>query len=227
MNAKAKLLVLSALLVAGAVALIVTQQGRLQSLREDAEKLREQLRSLQEEHEQSAVSMKAGREAHGSPDRLELMRLRAEVSRLSKLTATNAASKPTQPERVQVQRSGDAAIDRLFESLNRDPLPEEIPIITKVANKEKDLKSWWEALQAYAQNHAGLTPNSISDLQSYLPPGFQGSIDVSGFTFEKGVALNSLAEGQVIYKEPNPLALTDGVVCNVWLFANGRIDLFQ
>jgi hypothetical protein len=106
-------------------------------------------------------------------------------------------------------------------------LPEEQAIVTKVATKEKDLKSWWEALEAYAQNHAGLTPNSISELQSYLPAGFQGSIDVSGFTFEKGVALGSLNENQIIYKEPNPLALSDGVVCNVWLFANGRIDLFQ
>jgi hypothetical protein len=227
MNAKTKLLVLPGLLAAGAAALIFTQQARMQSLRDDVQKLREQLRALQEEHEQSEASVKGSEETHGSGDRLELMRLRAEVSRLSKLTAANAGPKTTQPERVQIQRSGDAAIDRLFESLNRDPLPEEVPIITKVANKEKDLKSWWEALQAYAQNHAGLTPNSISELQSYLPPAFQGSIDVSGFTFEKGVALNSLAESQVIYKEPNPLALSDGVVCNVWLFANGRIDLFQ
>lgn len=227
MNATTKLLALSGLLLAGAVALIVIQHGQMQKAREDADSLRDRLRGLQEEHEQSVAGNKGSQDGQASRDRLELMRLRAEVSRLSKSSAPNAEPKTAEPRKEHVTRSGDAAIDRLFESLNREPLPEELPVITKIANKEKDLKSWWEAFQAYAQNHAGLTPGSLSELQSYLPPGFQGSIDVSGFTFDKGVVLSSLGENQVIYKEPNPLALSDGVVCNVWLFANGRIDLFQ
>ncbi|MDB6037555.1 MAG: hypothetical protein JWM99_1396 [Verrucomicrobiales bacterium] len=216
-------------LLAGALGTIAIQYNLIQKHQSEVGTLNERLRTLEDEHNQNTARSGSDglQNEQASRDRLELMRLRAEVSRLSQSIPKIDGVSPAQGQEVIAPRTGDAAIDRVFESLHRNPLPEEQAIITKVAAKEKDLKSWWEALEAYAQNHAGLTPNSISDLQSYLPAGFQGSIDVSGFTFEKGVALSSLNENQIIYKEPNPLALSDGVVCNVWLFANGRIDLFQ
>jgi hypothetical protein len=230
MNAKTGLSTFSALLICGAAGIVVFQQSQMRKAQADVASLNERLRTLREELEQSPASAAAkGQDEQAGRDRRELMRLRAELARLSTpgVAGTKAEGKNAAAPERNLRPTGDAAIDRLFASLNRDPLPEEQPIITKIATKEQDLKSWWEALSAFAQNHGGMTPNSISELQTYLPAGFQGAIDVSGFTFEKGVALSSIPESQIIYKEPNPLALSDGVICNVWLFADGRIDLFQ
>ena len=112
-------------LLAGALGIIAIQFYRTQKLESEARTLNERLRALEEEHEQSNARSGANglQDEQAARDRLELMRLRAEVSRLSQSTAKTAGSAPVQAQEVVAQKTGDAAIDRLFESLHRSHCP--------------------------------------------------------------------------------------------------------
>jgi hypothetical protein len=71
-------------LLAGGLGIIAIQYYRIQKYQAEAGILNERLRSLEDQHEQSTAKsgLNGLQDEQAARDRLELMRLRAEVSRL-------------------------------------------------------------------------------------------------------------------------------------------------
>ena len=183
-------------------------------------------------------------------ERRELVRLRAEVTQLrqeleeakaeasaKQLVQTSSTRSghggPAQAEKALAEAEPEFAIDRVFKNLKRELRPEDEPIRLQIIEKERQIRVWWQAFLDFAEANEGHLPASFADAAPFLPPGFQNTLDLQNFTKQdrrgRGSKLAAIERPSrnVLTREISPLALSDGLVCKIYLMADGSIMLFQ
>jgi multidrug efflux pump subunit AcrA (membrane-fusion protein) len=176
------------------------------------------------------------RTENSNSDRPDLLKLRAEVTRLRQELGDRKIAAPTKSVTPPAENppSIPLAGDRLFASRTNQPVsPEDEAVRQALNQKESDLQAWWKAFKSYAAEHDGNLPIDFSEAIPYLPADFQQTIDISNFMRPSPSGLRPNLKNMeepkrtVLFKERNPLVLSDGVVCNVWFFADGSVQLFR
>jgi hypothetical protein len=173
-------------------------------------------------------------------ERSELLRLRGEVTRLKAESAESKVPRSTaapmqQPEPpAAIPAAIPLAGDRLFQSRTNTPITAHDEAVRQGLNeKESDLQAWWKAFKTYADQHNGDLPLDFAEAAAFLPADFQNSIDVSNFTRPTPSGTRTNLKNlenpgrTVLFKERVPLTLSDGLVCNVYFFADGSVQVFQ
>jgi hypothetical protein len=172
--------------------------------------------------------------ALSAAERLELFRLRGEVTQLRKAVAESSnqlAAKAEAPIKSESQREKIFEADLLIKNLKRAPSMEEEQIRQELVQKEQELRIWWDALLLFVRAHDGSPPKEIAEVQPYLPQNFTSTLDLSGFRIptNQPFEVDSLTKAPkaIVYEDPAPPRLPDGRLCCTLLFKDGSIGLFQ
>jgi len=176
------------------------------------------------------------------PEKLELLRLRGEVTSLrGELNQAQTQKNLMHGMFSMISTQGDFIIktqsvyaaDDIFQSKTRAVQPGDEQARATLVEKERQLKQWWKAFLSYAESHDGDLPISFAEAEPYLPAGFRSTLDVDNFQRPSPEAnrynLHKLQNSRttVFLKEKIPLQLPDGIPCNLWLFTDGSIRYFR
>jgi hypothetical protein len=168
---------------------------------------------------------------------IELLRLRGQVTVLRKELAEARVTNNIRNHQRK-ESSGEPATkllagDNLFQQRTNVISPHDEEVRFLLNQKEMEWGRWWQSFLAYAKDHEGNLPINFVEAEPYLPADYQGTIDVKNYQppGRSGPRwnLNKMKSPNisVLFKEVVPLKLSDGLVCNVYLFGDGSVGLFQ
>ena len=182
------------------------------------------------------VSQPAVQENFSAAEKLELVRLRAEVTALRREGATLkhlATMRSAEKKEVkETTLAGDEMLKYLTRTNSFISQHDQVTV-ESLNQKHRELKEWWKAMHQYAEANEGRLPTNFSEAQEFLPSGFTNTLNVSNFVRPHPdalpVHLPTLENPSmtVVFKEHAPLVLGDGTVCNIHLFADGRVIMFE
>lgn len=227
------LLSTAGLLILGFV--IFDARQRLASARRDLMSAQERVATL--ERKAVEASLRKVEVNSSAADTLELMRLRAEVTALRREGATlKQMAEVRSAENKQGETPRTLAGDEMLKYLTRTNnfvSHHDQEVIAALNQKHRELREWWKALQQYAEANEGRLPTELGEAHEFLPHGFTKKLNLSNFVRPSPDALPAHLPSienpamTVLFKEREPLVLGDGTVCNMHLFADGKVIMFK
>lgn len=230
----------AALLIVGF--LLYSSSKRIADLQRDLTSAQQQVAALEVKLAEASSRPVAANPEMG--DKMELMRLRAELTALRREHSTLKQLSEIKEAKQANEESGKAPVlagDEMLGYLTRTNSfvsHHDQEIVAALNQKHRELMVWWKALQQYADANNGYLPTQLADAQRFLPNDFAATLDISNFVRSGDgldgsegppVHLPSVENPQktVLFKERVPLILSDGRVCKTFLFADGNVMLFQ
>ena len=171
-------------------------------------------------------------EKPSSADFTELLRLRNLVTQLQselescRRTSTNLALVSSNRNKTAVSYAIDSVLKRL-----PNVLPADLEARQILAQKEAELKEWWDLVVKFAQEHDGWLPASAADLAPYWPNDFAPTLPLQDWGWPSGgTKLSEVSKKSpltTIFRDSEKVTLSDGTVCITCLFGDGTVMLFK